>query len=366
MVPKRLMSERVNLLLIIHGYEFATQRTPVFLRSALAARTSPLHVHVLGDSDGIRGFKEVWNDGVKADLAWAPPDGDALSLLEESALDDRITPYLQSIHPSCHLNGYAYLFLKILAAELLPSVERLIVVDPDVIVLGDIAELYREFDYFDDEQLLSMAADQSDRYYYRLQNKDDDAYSPGWKGVPFGVGVNGGMLLLHTARARKVGFAHAIADLTHIGAAESEAGGLAEFCKLAEQDTLNLAIARKPQLWRPLHCTWNYMATNLGGHRLASDEGEAAAPLTFYDVCKEGVVGSRGAPGDLLQCPCGRKVGVLHFAGGVRGSSLLASINQTVLSRSGEWLKESAKLRRARPEWWITSATVSPRGDVVT
>ena len=112
-------------------------------------------------------------------------------------------------------------------------------------MLGDLAELYREFDYFDDEQLLSMAADQSDRYYYRLQNKDDDAYSPGWKGVPFGVGVNGGMLLLHTARARKVGFAHAIADLTHIGAAESEAGGLAEFCKLAEQDTLNLAIARE-------------------------------------------------------------------------------------------------------------------------
>ena len=92
-------------------------------------------------------------------------------------------------------------------------------------------------------QLLSMAVDQSDRYYYRLQDAADDVYSPGWRGVPHGVGVNGGVLLLHAARARAVGFADAVSALTHVGAAERAAGSLAAFCDLAEQDTLNLAIA---------------------------------------------------------------------------------------------------------------------------
>ena len=43
---------------------------------------------------------------------------------------------------------------------------------------------------FGEEQLLSMAVDQSDRYYYRLQDASDEVHSPGWVGVPHRVGVN--------------------------------------------------------------------------------------------------------------------------------------------------------------------------------
>ncbi len=54
--------------------------------------------------------------------------------------------------------------------------------------------------------------------------------------------VNGGVLLLHAARARQVGLADALSALTHYGAAERAAGRLSAFCDLAEQDTLNVAI----------------------------------------------------------------------------------------------------------------------------
>jgi hypothetical protein len=299
------------LLLIVHGYDFAVQRTPVFLRTALAARTTPLRLHVLGDDDGLRGFEEAFQAHATAPSLTMP--GDTLNLLSERELaaTTRIASFLRSVHPSCHSHGYGYLFLKVLAAELLPTEEKLLVIDPDVIVLGDLAELWREFDAFDEAQLASMAVDQSDRYYYRLQDEKDEVYSAGWRGVPHAIGVNGGVLLLHAARARQTGFADQISALTHIGAAERAAGHLSAFCDLAEQDTLNLAFARRPDLWRPLHIRWNYMATSLGGHALVPDDD---APLNFYDRCENGVAGSRGAPGDLLRCTCGRKVCGSHLA----------------------------------------------------
>ena len=335
-----------HALLIVHGHEFATERVPIFLRTALAARgTSPLHLHVLVDAGGHDGFREVWQ--AHAVAPGLVLDGDELDILVESALPPLASQFLGSLHPLCPERGYGYLFLKVLAGELLPTVDRIMVLDPDSIVLGSLADLWREFDAFVPEQLLSMAVDQSDRYYYRLQNPRDELFSPGWEGVPHGVGVNGGVLLFHAARARALGFAANLAALTHKGVSERAAGMLHGFCDLAEQDTLNLAIARQPQIWRPLHCSWNYMATSIGGHVMRPDE---ELPLTFYDVCPEGVRGSGGATGeDLLRCPCGRKVHLLHFVGGVRRSPMLRQINESVLGATGAELKELARRRAARP-----------------
>lgn len=356
--------ELPQLLVIVHGHEFATQRTPVFLRTALSSRTVPLSINVLCDTAGCRGFREAWHMHVISEgLGMA---GDELSMLEEDAhadsvvegpaipnerrvapLPSRMREFLAALHPSCAQRGYDYLFLKILAPELLPHADRIIVLDPDAVVLGDLADLWREFDDFNTEQLVSMSVDQSDRYYYRLQDERDEAHSPGWVGVPHRCGVNGGVVLLHAERARRVGFADAIATLTHLGARAREAGMLAAFCDLAEQDTLNYAFLRVPHRWRPLHISWNYMATARGGHRLVVDP--QGTPLTFYDECVNGVVGAHGEAGDLLQCECGRRIGLLHFAGGTRADPMLARINATVLTASGSTLREFARLRHVQP-----------------
>ena len=342
------MADGPVVLIIVHGYDFALQRTPIFLRTALAACSVPMTLNVLGDSDGLRGFQEVYRVHVFESGLFERAD--TLNLLTVTSITAmrRIPAFLRTLHPLCHARGYGFLFLKVLAAELMPDADRLIILDPDAIVLGDLAELWREFDHFASEHIVSMAVDQSDRYYYRLQNPLDEAFSPGWRGVPHGIGVNGGVLLLHAARARSVGFANAISALTHIGAAERAAGKLAAFCDLAEQDTLNLAIARRPRVWRPLHIRWNYMATALGGHAMVPDEG-AGGPLTLYDVCERGVFGSRSAPGDLLRSACGRKVGILHYVGGTRSNSLFARINASVLTSSGDMLRQMARVRAARP-----------------
>ena len=353
-----------HVLVIVHGHEFATQRTPLFLRTALSSRTAPLSFNVLCDTAGCRGFREAWHAHVISEDLLLP--GDELSIFEEDAtegseadgptilnerriapLPPRVKTFLGDIHPLCTLRGYDYLFLKVLAPELLPHADHIIVLDPDSIVLGDLAELWRVFDQFDESQLLTMAVDQSDRYYYRMQDERDEAHSVGWRGVPHSCGVNGGVLLLHAARARRLAFADAIATLTHLGVSERQAGKLDAFCDLAEQDTLNYAIIRMPSLWRPLHCSWNYMATGRGGHALSADP--AGTPLTFYDTCTNGVLGAHGQSGDLLQCTCGRRIGLLHFAGGTRANPILARVNATVLATSGAALRNLASLRRRRP-----------------
>lgn len=338
-----LLEEPVHLLVIVHGLDFVIARTPVFIRTLLAARSSNVVVHVLGNQDGLRGFHDVWQrHAVETGLVHPK---DSVRLISEDEVP-RVGEYLQTIHTTCHSRGYAYLFLKVLAAELLPDSDKLIIIDPDAIVLGNIVELWAEFDAFGADQVLSMTVDQSDRYYFRLQDSADDAYSPGWHGVPHSVGVNGGMVLLHAARARQLHLAQAVAEITHAGASERVAGQLERFCDLAEQDALNLLLARRPALWRPLHISWNYMATGLGGHVMVPD---AEIPLTWYDVCPQGVHGARGTAGDLLRSECGRRVHVLHFVGGVRRNPILAQINGSVLEASGPSLLRLARLRAALP-----------------
>ena len=222
-----------QVMLIVHGYEFATQRVPLFLRTALSSRSTPINFHVICDVPGCHGFLEAWDSHVVAPSLELP--GDTLSLIREGSGADasydnvggRELPleameYLKTIHPLCKVRGYGYLFLKLFAAELLPHVDRLIILDPDSAVLGDLGDLWREFDQFDRHQVLSMAVDQSDRYYYRLQDANDELYSAGWAGVPHAVGVNGGVILLYCSRARQHRLAAALAALTHVGASERD------------------------------------------------------------------------------------------------------------------------------------------------
>ena len=48
-----------ELLLIVYGAEFATYRTPVFLRTLLSTRTVPLRLHVLADGPGHAAFERA-------------------------------------------------------------------------------------------------------------------------------------------------------------------------------------------------------------------------------------------------------------------------------------------------------------------
>ena len=207
-----------ELLLIVHGTEFAAYRTPVFLRTLFSTRTVPLRLHVLADGPGHAGFERAVEEHARP-LMW-PEDHIRALRVDELPL---ASEYLERVHPLCHQNGYAYLFLKLLAPELLPDVDHLIVLDPDTVVLADVALLWAQFSQFGPGHLLSMAVDQSDRYYHRLQDPADEVYSEGWAGVPHSLGVNGGVILLRAAAARNATALRAAALRAHLPAANATA-----------------------------------------------------------------------------------------------------------------------------------------------
>jgi hypothetical protein len=333
------------LLLIVYGEEFARTRTPVFVRSLLAARSGPLVVYILGDPPGLRAMRAVLDEHAhRAGLVRAD---DRFSLFSADA--SRFASALPSmIDPSCHAGGYAYLFYKLFAHELLLAADHLLVVDPDAIVLGDICRLWDELRTFQLAEMVGMAADQSHRYYYRLSDPTDEFFSSGWRGVPQRTGVNGGLMLLHLSRLRSTDWTSSVIGATHTGARLREEGALEGFCRLAEQDTINYLIALSPSIWHPIDCCWNYMGTAVGGH--AIDMRQLHPLMLLYDQCPAGgPLGPDGAPGDLLHCECGRRIEILHFAGGTRKSSLRAALNESIFEITGEALRAAATARSRMP-----------------
>ena len=184
-----------ELLLIVYGSEFASYRTPVFLRTLLSTRTVPLRLHVLADGPGHAGFERAVEEHARP-LMW-PEDHIRALRVDELPL---ASAYLERVHPLCH-QGYAYLFLKLLAPELLPDVDHLIVLDPDTVVLADIALLWAQFSHFG----RACCPWPSPATAVPPARPGGRGVLGGWAGVPPSLGVNGGVIL-RAAAARNANF----------------------------------------------------------------------------------------------------------------------------------------------------------------
>jgi len=340
------LSRTPRLLLIAYGAEYARERTPVMVRSLAAARTGPLHVYVLGDPEGIRAFRQVVKEHVVD--AGLGLEGDVWSLFTADACLAH-TGLLARLHPGCHQGGYAYLFYKLFASELFPGADHLAIIDSDAIIHGDVRELWAVARDLGQEQFIAMAPDQSHRYYYRLSDPADPIFSPGWLGVPQRTGVNGGLMVMNLARMRRAAFADKVAAVTHEGWARRDRDLMA-FCDLAEQDTINWIIAREPGVWRHLDCRWNFMATDVGGHKvLVTAHGEDGVPV-LWDTCPQGPMAADRGVGDLLGCTCGARAQIVHFVGGVRKSPLRMQLTLDILGKDGQRLRHDARVRRGLEE----------------
>ena len=78
--------------------------------------------------------------------------------------------------------------------------------------------------------------------------------------MPHSLGVNGGVTLPRAAAARNANFSDLVASVTHH--APCCAWPAASTGTASWPSTLNYMLAQRPDLWRPLDCSWNYMATS--------------------------------------------------------------------------------------------------------
>jgi hypothetical protein len=184
-----------------------------------ASSTVPVCLHLVGDSV------------VHADLAvkWG---------MHAHSLDDmpvNATALHRGFEKVTHGPGAIYMW-KPLLHYLLPF-RTAIVLDSDIGLVRDLAELEQQFDRFEPGAVMGLATEQAPFYY---QN-----------GYPKTGGVNGGVQLLHLERMRRPGSAYE-AELQRFAAGERGDIGY-----LGDQNFYTKLRMLRPELVHALDCGWN-------------------------------------------------------------------------------------------------------------
>ena len=148
---------RVHVLATICGGDYVAKCLPM-LRSLLFHRTTALTLHIIADHPARRKLAQLFKDG------WGSP---ALEV-DYIHAEEHVNRVHDAFPANFFTNMGACSTLRMFAPEILPSVEKAIIMDTgDVVLMGDVAELWGHFDNFDHNDLFGASKEQA-RWYYRL------------------------------------------------------------------------------------------------------------------------------------------------------------------------------------------------------
>ncbi|KAF8567522.1 hypothetical protein P879_06517 [Paragonimus westermani] len=154
---------------------------------------------------------------------------------------DKYMDLVRSVQ-SGHYSG-SRSYIKLYLPEILPSsVEKVIMLDTDMLVNRHICDLWAHFDRFNGTQAFAMVLETSPYYWSETGRK----YWPS-----LGRGYNAGLVLFHLSRLRSMAWNSVWNESLHY--LISNLGIL----PTAEQDVLNRIGHVQPQLPYTLPCAWN-------------------------------------------------------------------------------------------------------------
>jgi hypothetical protein len=131
--------------------------------------------------------------------------------------------------------------LKLWLPDLLANERAVINLDTDMLVMESLRELWGALDSFPTQAIFGLA----EELYYGMSWYD---YHRRYKAGRHGV--NSGTILFDLAKARKYNTTKLFIDILTESPPPSDFG-------LGDQDVLNVALFRIPELYTPLHCRWN-------------------------------------------------------------------------------------------------------------
>jgi hypothetical protein len=150
----------------------------------------------------------------------------------------------------CHGPGANYVWKPVLHMLLPESIDRLLLLDTDVIIIRPLSELWATFAQFSPTAVIGIAPEQSTLY----------EVASGWKMS----GKNGGVQLLHLARMRASSTYTAHLDRFASGMAGKRLGYLGD-------QTLYTHLAHEaPELFHSIGCEWNRQLSSHFGFANAS------------------------------------------------------------------------------------------------
>ncbi|KAH8864776.1 Glycosyltransferase-like protein LARGE [Schistosoma japonicum] len=143
---------------------------------------------------------------------------------------------------SKHSSG-AKPFVKLLLPEILPSsVNKIIVLDIDMISNADIVELWNHFERFQETQMIGIGLEQNPYFQEVMKNLVN-----GWTGY----GYNGGVLLFDLSKLRLIMWNDIWLSITeHLMKSKG-------YLITGEQDVINVIIFKYNDLFYEIPCEWN-------------------------------------------------------------------------------------------------------------
>lgn len=222
--------EVIHIAVVCAGHG-ASRQVVTLIKSILFHRRNPLHFHFISDSIGQEILSVLFQ-------TWAIPAVDT-SFYSTDSIKDKV-----SWIPNKHYSGIFGL-MKLVLTEVLPqSLDKVLVLDTDVIFASDVAELWRMFDQLTGRKAIGLVDNQSDWYLGKLWKN----HKP-WPAL--GRGFNTGVILLDLFKLRQDKWT----SLWRLTAERELMNMLAT--SLADQDIFNAVIKSNPHLVLKLPCTWN-------------------------------------------------------------------------------------------------------------
>uniref|UniRef100_A0A0N5AQ35 Glycosyltransferase-like protein LARGE1 n=1 Tax=Syphacia muris TaxID=451379 RepID=A0A0N5AQ35_9BILA len=202
------------------------------VKSILYSRQNPLNFHFVVNDISRRILTTLFQ-------TWKLP------LVEVNFYNSSEVTSLIDWIPNHHYSGI-YGLMKITFTELLPkTVDRLLVLDTDVMLVSNVEGLWSFWEGLSEQNLFGLVENLSDWYI-----SDDDTHPIKWPAL--GRGFNTGVMLMNLKRLREIGWRDIWLRVTK--------KNLKKFNStyLADQDIINAVIQEMPYTVFKLPCEWNF------------------------------------------------------------------------------------------------------------
>eukprot|EP01135_Chromosphaera_perkinsii_P003929 Nk52_evm30s262 gene=Nk52_evmTU30s262 len=220
----------IHLSFVVSGFT-SCRKVHTVIKSILFYRKQPLHLHIVADKVGSYILKSLLT-------TWALPQV-FFSFYNLEEYSDALV----WLRDSNYNNGPGE--VKLILNEVLPpDLEKVIVLNNDIVLNSDIGELWRLFSKFKENQVVGLVENQSKFYTQWLDKK-----TPNWPAI--GQGYNSGIIMYDMKGLNSMAWRQTWTNVV------MKRMRVHNKTTLIEQDVLNAVMYEHPHLLFQVPCSWN-------------------------------------------------------------------------------------------------------------
>nr|XP_008192494.1 PREDICTED: glycosyltransferase-like protein LARGE2 [Tribolium castaneum] len=231
--------ETIHIGFVCSGYR-SNLYLHTLLKSLFFYNINPIHFHIMVNKVSEKVLKTLFD-------TWNVPQSNTTFY--------DINDYIQDVRwvPNSHYSGIFGL-LKLVFPKIIPLnvTKKIIVLDTDLTFVGDIIELWRLFEKFNNKQAVGIVENQSD--YYLGKNTKIKPWPAS------GRGFNSGVLLYNLERLRRLDWPSLWPSVA------KKVAIIYGSTRLGDQDIINAVLLQHTDLLYQVPCFWN---TQLSDHALS-------------------------------------------------------------------------------------------------